>query len=331
MNVLFQIRKNYLSNIAGDSIVIKNIRKNLIKLGIKVDVHTDNRIDLTKYDLIHVFNTIRVQESYEFMKHAKMHNKKVVLTPIYWDLRPYFEKTKQQEKLESWDYNEHKRKFLFENCDVYLPHCNGEAKFILNKYATSAKCKIVPYGVDERFSMGTKHYLKNRYGIDDYILCVGRINRQKNQLGLINALAKEKIPIVLVGSVNDYDYLKQCIQAGNRKVLLLDNIKSSELNSIYKSAKVHVLPSWVEYPGLASLEAGLAGCNVVTTEIGSTKEVFGEFVKYCSPRHKESIYKETMEAFETNKNHLFRDFIIENYTWMKSAQKIKEIYLEMME
>ena len=331
MNVLFQIRKNYLTNIAGDSIVMKNIRKNLMKLGIKDDVHTDCRIDLSKYDLIHVFNTIRVQESYEFMKHAKMHNKKIILTPIYWDLRTYFEETKQQIKLESWYHNEMKRKVLFENCDVYLPHCNGAAELILKNYSTSAKCKIVPYGVDERFSTGTKHYLKNRYGIDQYILCVGRINRQENQLGLINALAKEKIPIVLVGSVNDYDYLKQCMQVGNRKILLLDDIKSSELNSIYKSAKVHVLPSWVEYPGLATLEAGLAGCNVVTTEIGSTKEVFGEFVRYCNPRDEQSIYKETMEAFETNTNHLFRDCIMENYTWMKSAQKIKEIYLEMME
>lgn len=326
MNVLFQIRKDYLSNIAGDSIIIQNLKKNLTNFGIKVDVCTDTKINLNKYKVVHIFNTIRVQESYQFMKHAKKHNKKIVLTPIYWDLRKYFKDTKQQKKLEYWYRCEKKRKFLFDNCDIYLPHCVGEAELIVKNYNTSSKYKCVPYGVDENFSKGSKHYLMNTYGIDECILCVARINHQKNQLGLIESISKEKIPIVLVGSVNDKEYLKKCMKVGGEKIYLLDNIKTSELNSIYKSSKVHVLPSWLEYPGLANLEAGMAGCNVVTTEIGSTKEVFGGFVKYCNPYDNQSIYKEIMEAFERKKSGLFRDFIIENYTWKKAAKKILEIY-----
>lgn len=330
MNVLFQIRKDYLSNVAGDSIIIKNLRENLTKLGVKVDVHTDYRINLNKYDIIHIFNTIRIKESYEFMKYAILNNKKTVLTPIYWDLRNYFKQTKQKEKIDYWNCNEKKRKFLFDNCDVYLPHCKGEAELIIKNYNTFSKYEIVSYGVDEKYLMGVKYYLKNKYGIDDYILCVGRINYQKNQLNLIKALLKEKIPLVLVGSVNDKNYFKKCMKLRKEKLFLLDNIKTSELNSIYKSAKVHVLPSWIEYPGLASLEAGASGCNIVTTEIGSTKEYFGKFVRYCNPSDVQSIYKETMEAFEIDKDNLFRDFIMENYTWMKSAKKIKEIYLSLM-
>ncbi|QEK12096.1 glycosyltransferase family 4 protein [Crassaminicella thermophila] len=330
MNVLFQIRKDYLSNIAGDSIIMQNLKKNLINFGIRIDVCTDTKINLNKYEIVHIFNTIRVQESYQFMKHAKNNNKKIVLTPIYWDLRNYFKDTKQQKKLESWYRSEKKRKFLFDNCDIYLPHCYSEAALIIKNYNTSSKYKCIPYGVDENFSNGSKRYLINTYGIDDYILCVGRINYQKNQLGLIKAISKEKIPIVLVGSVNDKDYLKQCMKVRSENIYLLENIKTSELNSIYKSARVHVLPSWLEYPGLANLEAGMAGCNVVTTEIGSTKEVFGEFVRYCNPYDNESIYKEVMESFEEKGNGLFRDFIRENYTWKKVAKKILEIYLSLI-
>jgi glycosyltransferase involved in cell wall biosynthesis len=326
MRVLFQIRKDYLYNVAGDSIIIQNLRKNLTNLGVKVDIHHDDRINLSKYDLVHIFNTIRVKESYQFIKHAKKHHKKVVLTPIYWDLRKYFKDTMQLEKIHIWDRNEKKRKFLFDHCDVYLPHCIGEAELIIKNYNTSSKYEIVSYGVDENFFVGTKNYIKNKYGIDDYILCVGRINYQKNQLNLIKVLSKEKIPLVLVGAVNDKNYLKKCIKVGKEKLILLDNIDSAQLNGIYKGAKVHVLPSWLEYPGLVNFEAGITGCNVVTTEIGSTKEVFREYVTYCNPFNTKSIYKETMDAFERNKNHRLRDYILENYTWMKGARKIKNIY-----
>ncbi|QXM05967.1 glycosyltransferase family 4 protein [Crassaminicella indica] len=331
MNVLFQTRKDYLSNVAGDSVIIQNLRKNLINLGVKVDIYHDNRINLSKYDIVHIFNTIRVHESYQFMKHVKKHNKRIVLTPIYWDLRKYFKGTLQLEKIASWNRNEKKRKFLFDHCDIYLPHCMGEAKLIMKNYNTPSKYTIIPYGVDESFLMGKKYYLKKKYGIDDYILCVGRINHQKNQFNLIKALLKEKIPLVLVGTVNDKNYLKECLKMRKEKLFLLDHVKISELNSIYKGAKVHVLPSWIEYPGLANLEAGMAGCNVVTTKIGSTKEVFGEYIRYCNPYDFESIYKETMEAFETDKNNLFKDFIMENYIWMKIAKKVKEVYFSIIE
>ncbi|MCT4621486.1 MAG: glycosyltransferase [Marinisporobacter sp.] len=331
MRILYQIRKDYLCNIAGDSIVLQNLRKNLMNLNVRVDVCTDNRINLKNYDLIHIFNTIRVGESYEFLKNAREKDKKVILTPIYWDLSNYFKITKQKEKLGYWEKNEKKRKYLFDHCYMYIPHCRGEAKLIVKNYQPSSKFYIAPYGVDTKFLMGEKHYLKSKYGLDDYILCVGRIHHQKNQLNLIRALSKEKVPLVFVGSINDKSYFKSCVKEGNKNILFLDKIKREELPSIYKSAKVHVLPSWIEYPGLASLEAGIAGCNVVTTDIGSTKEVFKEFVRYCKPHSCESIYEETMNAFESSKNNSLKDFIIENYTWMKSTEKLKEIYGKIIE
>lgn len=331
MRVLYQIRNDYLSNIAGDSIVLQNLRKHLISLGVKIDVCTDNRINLKKYNIVHIFNSVRVQESYEFLKNGKYNNKKVVITPIYWDLQDYFLRSNQKERLNYWNKSEPIRKYLFNHCDVYLPHCTGEAKLIKNNYKPSSKCYIVPYGVNRIYLRGEKHYLKSKYNIDDYMLCVGRINHQKNQLNLIKALSQEKIPLVLVGSINDKDYFRKCIRIAKKNILFLDNIKTKELPSIYRSAKVHVLPSWIEYPGLANLEAGMAGCNVVTTDVGSTTEVLKEFVLYCQPNDGASIYEQTMLAFESSKNNILKDFIIENYTWDKCAKKVKEIYEKTLE
>ena len=55
------------------------------------------------------------------------------------------------------------------------------------------------------------------------------------------------------------------------------------LASAYAAARVFALPSWFETPGLAALEAALAGCAVVITPFGSTREYFGELVEYARP------------------------------------------------
>ena len=55
------------------------------------------------------------------------------------------------------------------------------------------------------------------------------------------------------------------------------------LASAYAAARVFALPCWFETPGLAALEAALAGCAVVITPYGSTREYFGDLVEYARP------------------------------------------------
>ncbi len=330
MRVLFQIRGDYDRNVAGDSIIFQSIRRNLMNEGMEIHVSTEPNTNLFKYDLIHVFNSVRVSESYQFIKNAKIYNKKVVLTPIYWDLRSYFHQTNQLDKLKVWNRAEGKRKFMFNNADYILPHCLGEQELIEKNYGIKGACIPVSFGADMSMNEEKGNYLKAKFGIDEYVLCVGRINLQKNQLSLIKALVKDNIPIVLVGAVNDKSYLNQCLKEGKGKVILLDKISRTDLSALYKNAKVHVSPSWVEYPGLVSLEAGIAGCKVVTTEAGSTKEVFRDYVNYCHPRDIGSIRRAIMTAYETKANKDFKNFIIENYLWKDIVKAIKRIYYSII-
>ena len=182
MKVLFQIRRDYLSNVAGDTIILKNLRKNLINLGVQVDVHTDIKISLSKYDIVHIFNTLRVYESYQFMEHAKHNHKKVVLTPIYWDLTNYLITNSLEFKLDLWQRSNRKRQYLFDHCDIFLPHCKTEEKTIIENYGNRNKSMILPYGVERNFIYGDPELIKNKYQIDHYFLCVGRITPQKNKL-----------------------------------------------------------------------------------------------------------------------------------------------------
>ncbi|MFZ5966006.1 MAG: glycosyltransferase family 4 protein [Bacillota bacterium] len=327
MKVLFQIRKDYKINIAGDTIVCENLRDALMRSGIQVDLCSEPVVNYSRYQIIHIFNTIRVQESLQFAKNAAAKNMKVALTPIYWDLREYYKEINETERIDAWNRNERKRKYIFDISALILPHCGGERELLYKNYKVPyEKQVIVPYGIKPLSMAYNEKYILSKYGVKDYILCVARVHHQKNQLSLLKAMEKEKIPIVLVGSLNDPKYLKECFHIKRDQVFYLEQIDRQALFSIYKEAKVHVLPSWVEFPGLVNLEAGAAGSNVVTTERGTAREVCKNYVSYCRPNDIQSIYEGTMKEYEKRKSNDFRDFIMANYTWDQAAQKIIQAY-----
>jgi len=101
---------------------------------------------------------------------------------------------------------------------------------------------------------------------------------------------------------------------------------SEVLASAYSAARVFVLPSWAETPGLATLEAGLAGCNIVITNRGSTTEYFKNFATYCNPSSVKSIRNAIIEAYNREKNEELRNHILQNYTWDIVAKKTLEAY-----
>ncbi|MCT4595034.1 MAG: glycosyltransferase family 4 protein [Anaeromicrobium sp.] len=330
MRILFQIRKDYKKNPAGDAVIFNNMVKGLRKLNVSVDVYNDHRISVKKYDVVHIFNTIRVYESYKFFKNAENSGKRIVVTPIYWNLRDFYKKSNNMELVRIWESNESKRKEMLDKCDIILVHAQRELDEIEKFYGKKTNYKILPYGVDNKYINGKKNYLSNKYNIDNYILCVGRIHKQKNQISLLEALKKETIPIVIAGDINDKEYLKTCLKIRNKNVFILNDKSKYELPSLYKSAKVHVLPSFFEYPGLASMEAGLAGCNVVTTQIGTTKEIFKDYAKYCNPYDVNSIKENIMEAFWEERDSKLREDIYENNNWEKICLKLKNIYRSLI-
>lgn len=326
MKILFQIRKDYIKNKAGDTVIFENLYKGLKGLNIDVNICNERNIDVKKYDIVHIFNTIRVFESYKFYENAKDKGIPIVLTPIYWNLRDFYFQNNDIESLRIWDKNEKKRLEILKGVDVILVHAKGEIESLEKNYGLLKNYEILPYGVDDKFYLGNMKYLKKKYGIDEYILCVGRIHKQKNQISLFEALKDEEIPIVLAGNINDTEYLKSCLKVRNKNVLVFGNSNNYDLVSLYKSAKVHILPSLFEYPGLASLEAAASGCNVITTNVGTTKEVFGNRVSYCNPYDITDIKNKVMRSFATNKNPDLASYIKVNNNWNNICKKLLNIY-----
>jgi glycosyltransferase involved in cell wall biosynthesis len=98
------------------------------------------------------------------------------------------------------------------------------------------------------------------------------------------------------------------------------------LASAYAAARVFALPSWFETPGLAALEAALAGTAIVITPFGSTREYFGHRVRYARPGRIGEISTAVLRTWSQGPDPGLADFIASNYLWPEVARKTAEVY-----
>lgn len=159
---------------------------------------------------------------------------------------------------------------------------------------------LVRNAADSAQSSGiTGELFASKYGVRDYILCVGRIERRKNQLMLLHALEGTNIPIVLIGNCVESDYEGLIRRRVGSNVTLVGYLPhdSKLLESAYAGARVFVLPSWSEGAPLSALEAAAAGISLVLSDRSSEQEYFGNLARYCDPGCPTSIRAEVLEAY----------------------------------
>ena len=108
------------------------------------------------------------------------------------------------------------------------------------------------------------------------VLCVARIDRQKNQMMLVEALARfPDMSVRLVGPVTQPDYRSE-LEARASELGVSDRLSfagalkpgSAQLLSEYAGADIFVLPSRHEPFGIVVLEAWAAGLPVIASDVG---------------------------------------------------------------
>ena len=143
---------------------------------------------------------------------------------------------------------------------------------------------LVPNGVDvQRFARADGAAFRDAHGFlpsEKIVLCVSRIDYQKNQLGLVRAFARfaETHPdhrLVLLGPVTVEAYRDEVVAETDRlgiagKVRLIEGFRPDDpmLPAAYKAAEMFVLPSLHEPFGIVVLEAWAAGLPVLASRIG---------------------------------------------------------------
>lgn len=362
MKVLFQSRKTLYSAPGGDTTQLLKTKEYLEKLGVSVDISLELLPDLTGYDLVHVFNLMRPQELYLQVKNAKKQGKKVALSTIYGPYAEYEKKARggilqfmnkflsitQIEYLKviarmllngeintgTWIYllNGHKRlqRKIVKMVDVFLPNSHSEMQRVADDFKLASYNYVaVPNAVDvNKFDYDNVTVDPDNERFKDCVLCVSRIEGRKNQLNIIRAVKDLPYKFVFIGKAgpNFARYMEKCQLEGLRNCEFLGQIDHEKLPQFYKLSRVHILASWMETPGLSSLEAGIMHSNIVVTKKGDTEDYFGDLAFYCEPDDLESIRHAVEEAYNTPFNVALRDKILNNYKWSDTARETLKGY-----
>lgn len=197
------------------------------------------------------------------------------------------------------------------------------------------KVTVVPNGVEERFLNADPELFHQEYGIKDFILNVGHIGvARKNTLSLIRALSQIDHPAVIVGRISPSEETDQCLKEArkNDNLLIIPGLDhdSPLLASAYAASRVFVLPALYETPGIAALEAGLAGTRVVITPHGGTRDYFQKMAIYVDPRSVASIRNGIKTALGLERDNRLKEHIQKHYLWETVAEKTEETYRRVL-
>jgi glycosyltransferase involved in cell wall biosynthesis len=217
-----------------------------------------------------------------------------------------------------------------------LPNSQAEADLVTEGLgADPSRVTVIPNGVDERFAHGDPDLFRKQFGLDRFILNVGHIgHRRKNVLNLIKALSTIDYPSVIIGRFIEGPYLDACRKEAEpwKQIRLINGLDNSSdlLASAYAACDVFVLPSLFETPGIAALEAALAGAKIVITPYGGTREYFGTMAGYVDPDSPGSIRNGILTSLAEPKSTVLRDHVRSRYLWPRVAELTARAYLDSL-
>ncbi len=290
--------------------------------------------------LLHLFGMSR--EGLELARQARSRGVPVAISPICWyepraitALEP--DLPRRFAGLAAWGLRAITplipswRRELLHLADAVLPNSCAEADQLAHLFGVPrGRIRVVPNGVLPAFGTASPELFRERWGPEPFVLSVGRIEPRKNTLGLIRAVGRLGLPLVHIGDpVPGHDrYVRECQRAGEGWVTWMGRLEHDDplLASAYAAARVFALPSWFETPGLAALEAALAGCAVAITPFGSTREYFGTHAAYARPHRPEEIRRAIRTCWDRGPDPRLAPRVATHYLWPNVAQITAEVY-----
>ncbi|MFH0732441.1 MAG: glycosyltransferase [Candidatus Omnitrophota bacterium] len=344
IRVAFFVYPSAFQNLGGGEILLLKTKEYLEKLGVYVRLFDIWNDTLENFDILHIFGAVK--DCLGLMQTAKNKGVSVVLTPVFFSTlqRALHEHGAFKKKLKVsihhltkviFPYFPSDRRAMLLLADAVIPNSEAELGQLVRLFKIDKnKMHVIPNCVDSGFENTSAEAFIAKYKTKDFILSVGRIEPRKNQLNFIKAMKGFKQQIVIIGNpVSDYiSYYNECKALADKNVLFVDRIEHNDLllKSAYSACRCFVSQGWFETPGLAALEAGLAGANVATTDKGCTKEYFKDFAEYFNPSDTKDIRKATEKAFYKQKGPQLREHIKKNFLWEQAAEKNLDVYNKLL-
>lgn len=176
-----------------------------------------------------------------------------------------------------------------------------------------------------------------------FVLYVGDVNWNKNIEGLILALAKIKIHLVLVGqaitngNLAPVKKINRLINQNNleKRIIKTGFVNEDDLIAIYNLAELAVQPSFYEGFGLPVLESMACGTPVICSNSGSLSEIAGPAI-ICDPTDPNNIAASIERVLGLDSKT--RAALIKKgfehgmkFSWQKTAQKTINIYKKFLQ
>jgi glycosyltransferase involved in cell wall biosynthesis len=303
----------------GGEVQLRQSAAALTKRGLDIQLFDPWKPQLESADLVHFFS---VQGgSMNFCSYVKNQRRlPLLISPVLW-LTPENRPLLPLDEIRD----------LLHLCDQILPNSQLEARQLCKEFDLEPeKVTVVHNGVDESFAEPVSpDIFKNRFGIErPFLLNVANVEPRKNQLRLAQAAKSIGMDLVILGNVRDDAYHRACQDAAGshwRWLGALDHA-SDILRSAYGACDLFVLPSLLETPGLAALEAAAAGAKVLVTKEGSTREYFAEYVTYVDPLSTREIQSGVVASLQKVCSSDLAKHVLSRFTWQNAARQLHEAY-----
>ena len=322
MKVLFNTYPMAFHTPGGGEVQLRAYHDHLPAVGVEVTLFDLWNPRFDEHDVVHFFSC--VGGSVHFCDFVKRLGKPLVITSSLW----ITEETQHLYPIDEIRAQLALADRVITNSEMESDTLSRVLKLDRNRFAS------VYNGVDAVFlDKPDPALFRQRFNVDgQFVLNVGNIEPRKNQLRLAQAMnALPDHELILIGHVRDPAYFQQVMEAapaGRVKYLGPIDHHDQLLRSAYRACDLFCLPSTLETPGLAALEAASQGCSLVITEEGSTREYFGDAAAYVSPLDIDSIRAGLLRATGAQKG-LCRpdaDAISQRFAWREVVSKLKQVY-----
>ena len=329
VRILFCIRGDYLTNFAGDSRQLLKTADYLRKKGVSVTVNCGEITDYKNFDLVHLFNLTRITETYHFFKTAQKFHKPIVITPIYRDLQKYYRYIGDRQAASLWNCDRAYRREIIKGCQMVYPSSLLEKNALEKDHGGEFPCCLVYNGTskpEEPFN--SPDFYSKLISLKPYLFCAARICPRKNQLELCKVAGQLGLHVVLAGTINSRSYFEQCLGCSN--VHYYGVLDENSLRTVYANAVLHVLCGFAETSGLANLEAGLCGTDIVSTSEGCAAEYFGDLSGYCNPYRQDDLKRALLSALSGSRQPSLKQHIEAHFFWENCLFPLLESYQKLL-
>jgi glycosyltransferase involved in cell wall biosynthesis len=351
VKVLFLNRPDAYTSWGGDTTQMVKTKESLELLGVKVEVSLNQQVDISGYDLVHIFNIQSPQIGLSYVQAAKKAGKCIIVSTIFWDMRHVFPRVPKGRLLRSrselkklyvqlrriWTPSPPKNKIdrpevqILKAADALIPNSSAEIEHLALLFdlpEIRMKSWVVPNAAEVGEAPKGPDPEPLRKLPREFVLEAARIELIKGQSLLLKGLMdRPEIPIVLVGAQHgEYSSEVSALASKRGNTWVIGRVPQEEMTYYYKRARVHALPSLRESPGLSTLEAALHGANCVVSYHSPVAEYFMGNAWICDPFSAESIGNAVLEAWIAERSGSLGRVVQTNFSYKEVAKKTLRVY-----